>query len=241
VYSRNIIEPDYDEAMRQPRKRAIVMAIAEEGGTSRFSTIARITGVRDNVLVHHLNGLRELGIIESALRAESGGGGGGPYSLTYKTPLCFIFSHKQRDLDQPLVYMGLLGKRNGRKESETTVALHLLKKNNGMEFTSTCIITSVESAQQWSNTEESRDEWILLSEKHVSDIDSVKKKVESILTRLIKQNMVIMDCTSLTKPATIAMYELAQKYLVPLVYVYEPQRKLKWLISRETLLRRFRV
>lgn len=233
----NVIEPRYDTAMQQPRKRAIIKAIAEEGGIARFSTIARITGVRDNVLVHHLNGLRQLGIVESTVPADSGG----PYLLTYKTPLCFIFSQQQKDSEQSMVYMGLLGERDGRKESETAVALQLLKKDRGIKFDSTCVVTSVESAQQWSDIEGSRDEWILLTNKQVSDIDSIKRKVESVLTRLIKQNMVIMDCTSLTKPATIAMYELAQKYLIPLVYVYEPQRKLKWLISRETLLQRFKV
>lgn len=232
-----IIEPKYDKAMQQPRKKAIIKAIAEEGGTARFSTIAKITGVRDNVLVHHLNGLRQLGIVESTVPAD----GGGPYTLIYKTPLCFIFNQQPKDSEQSIVYMGLLGERNGRKESETAVALQLLKKDIGIESASTCIITSVESAQQWSDIEESRDEWILLTNRQVSDIDSIKRKVESVLIRLIRQNMVIMDCTSLTKPATIAMYELAQKYLVPLIYVYEPQHKLKWLISRDTLLQKFKV
>jgi hypothetical protein len=234
---KNVIKPEYEKAMQQPRKRAIIKAIAAEGGTARFSAISKITNVKDNVLVYHLNGLRQLGIIESAIESDTGG----PYSLTYKTPLCFIFGKQQKDLQQSMVYMGLLGERNGRKESETTVALQLLKKDNGIEFASSCIITSVESAQQWSDIEESRDEWILLNKRQVSDIDNIKSKVETVLTRLIKQNMVVMDCTSLTKPATIAIYELAQKYLVPLVYIYEPQRKLKWLISRETLLQRFKV
>jgi hypothetical protein len=44
-----------------------------------------------------------------------------------------------------------------------------------------------------------------------------------------------MDCTSLTKPATMAYYELASTYHVPLIYVYEGTGELKWLISKDTI------
>jgi len=44
-----------------------------------------------------------------------------------------------------------------------------------------------------------------------------------------------MDCTSATKPATIAYYELAQKLWIPLIYVYEETKQLKWLISKEDI------
>jgi len=63
----------------------------------------------------------------------------------------------------------------------------------------------------------------------------VKNKVLPQLTSLLKEYIVIMDCTSATKPATIAYYELAQTYQIPLIYVYEETKELKWLISKETI------
>jgi hypothetical protein len=44
-----------------------------------------------------------------------------------------------------------------------------------------------------------------------------------------------MDLTSGPRPAGIAFYELATQYKVPLIYVYEPKKKLRWLISTERL------
>ena len=44
-----------------------------------------------------------------------------------------------------------------------------------------------------------------------------------------------MDCTSATKPATIAYYELAQTLLTLLIYIYEETKQLKWLISKESI------
>jgi len=42
-----------------------------------------------------------------------------------------------------------------------------------------------------------------------------------------------MDCTS--GPAGIACYRLATRYGIPLIYVYEPEKELVRLISREDL------
>jgi len=55
------------------------------------------------------------------------------------------------------------------------------------------------------------------------------------------QGMVVIDCTSATKPATIAYYELAQEYMAPLIYVYEDGRSIKWLISKDTLKRKLGI
>ncbi|MEM3694321.1 MAG: hypothetical protein QXI39_09920 [Candidatus Bathyarchaeia archaeon] len=71
------------------------------------------------------------------------------------------------------------------------------------------------------------------------DIDAVKERVRPQLESLLRSHVVIMDCASLTKPATIAYYELAREYRVPLIYVYEDTKRLKWLISKEDLLRSF--
>jgi len=59
--------------------------------------------------------------------------------------------------------------------------------------------------------------------------------VKPQLEGLLRDYVVILDCTSATKPATIAYYELAQTYLTPLIYVYEETGQLKWLVDREGL------
>jgi len=82
-------------------------------------------------------------------------------------------------------------------------------------------------------------QWILCYEEEIIDIDAVKNKVSPQLESLLKNYVVIMDCTSATKPATIAYYELAQTYCIPLIYVYEETKKLKWLISKETIKTKF--
>ena len=66
----------------------------------------------------------------------------------------------------------------------------------------------------------------------------MKRKVLPQLETLLRNYLVIMDCTSATKPATIAYYELAQTYLIPLIYTYEKTKELKWLISKETIEKR---
>lgn len=78
-------------------------------------------------------------------------------------------------------------------------------------------------------------QWILCYKEEVIKIDAIKGKVKPQLESLLRSHVVIMDCTSLTKPATIAYFELASTYYVPLIYVYEDTGQLKWLISRDTI------
>jgi hypothetical protein len=80
-------------------------------------------------------------------------------------------------------------------------------------------------------------EWILCYEDEIVDIDAVAQKVQPQLEALLRDHLVVMDCSSSTKPATIAFYELARMYLVPLVYVQETTRRLKWLISKNDILK----
>jgi Bacterial regulatory protein, arsR family len=221
-------EPQYDKAMAQPNRMKIVKAIAEADGAAKFSTISKMTGVKDNNLLHHLNILIGYGIIEQIAD--------GPYTLKYKTPLCFIFG--QRPDKEKVSYIGLLGERNERQEAETAVALQLLKRREKIDVGLAYVVTSTAAAQSWKDSE-LPVQWILCDGEAITDIDKIKRKVQDVLTDLIKEHLVIMDCTSFNKPATIAMYGLAQTYLVPLIYVYEPLRKLKWLISRQHLSQRF--
>jgi len=66
-------------------------------------------------------------------------------------------------------------------------------------------------------------------------------RVEPVLWTLLREYIVIMDCTSATKPATITYYELAQNYLIPLIYIYEKTTSLKWLVSKETIKKKLRI
>lgn len=78
-------------------------------------------------------------------------------------------------------------------------------------------------------------QFIICYEDEIIDIEAVKAKVVPQLESLLREFVVIMDCTGATKPATIAYYELAQAYMVPLIYIYETKKQLKWLISKGTI------
>jgi DNA-binding transcriptional ArsR family regulator len=221
--------PLYGEALKSEKRRRIVKALAELGGEASFSQIERASGVTGNTLVHNLNALQlKFRIIESPVK--------GTYRLRFKTPLGYIFAPQKA---HPLVYLGLLGRRDRRDVPETKVALDLLK-NEGIIPQLIYVTTSVEALQEWKELELPYH-WITAYESEIADIDAIKNKVRQQLKILIKDHVVILDCTSATKPATIAYYELANQYLTPLIYIYEPTGVLKWLISRQDLIRRLGI
>ena len=78
-------------------------------------------------------------------------------------------------------------------------------------------------------------QWILCYEDEIAEVEKIEQKVKPQLLSLLKEYIVIMDCTSATKPATIAYYKLAQQLWVPLFYFYEEKNQLKWLISKESV------
>ena len=216
------MRPDYKEALRLNNSRLVLRAIAEEGGIARFSTISKKTGLKGSVLRYHLKRLEDLGVIEMEVK--------GVYRLRYKCPLCFIF-----ESNVPYAYLGLLGRKEGRRESETEVAMSLLRKE-GIKPILNYVFTSIEALNEWRDIKVPV-QWILCKNDEIIDIDLMKSKVRPQLEALLRDYVVIVDCTSATKPATIAFYDLAQEYLTPLIYIYEERRKLIWLISRERIKR----
>lgn len=220
--------PNYEEAMTIENSRKIVKALAEKGGIAAFSEIETVSGVKGSLLAHHLNRLQSLNVIEREVK--------GTYRLTYKTPLCYIFDKTAK---MAIAYFGLLGRRESRVKPETNVALELLRRE-GVNSKLTYVVTSPEALNEWKELKLPY-QWILCYEEEIIDIDAVKNKVTPQLESLLKNHVVIMDCTSATKPATIAYYELAQAYCIPLIYVYEETKKLKWLISKETIKRKFGI
>ena len=214
--------PNYQEAVSTANGRKILEALAIHGGTAAFSQIEKTSGVKGSVLTHHLNKLQRLKIIEKEVK--------GTYRLAYKTPLCFIYASRTKI---PIAYLGLLGRKNSREEPEPQVAIELLKREK-LHPSLAYVVTSPEALNEW-KTLKPPYQWILCYEDEIINIDAVKNKVLPQLTSLLKEYIVIMDCTSATKPATIAYYELAQTYQIPLIYVYEETKELKWLISKETI------
>ncbi|MEM2094909.1 MAG: helix-turn-helix domain-containing protein [Candidatus Bathyarchaeia archaeon] len=216
----------YDKALEARNRRRIVKALAELGGEASFSQIERVSKVTGNTLVYNLEVLeRRFCIIEKPVK--------GTYRLRFRTPLSYLFAPEGT---YPTVYFGLLGRRDRRDVPETKVALDLLKEEKIIPQL-VYVTTTLEALQEWKELKLPY-QWITVYEADIADIDSVKNRVRPQLEILIKDHVVILDCTSATKPATIAYYELANQYLIPLIYIYEPIRSLKWLISRQNLLQR---
>jgi len=214
--------PDYKEAFSTLNALKAAIAIAELGGVANFSKIQKQSGIIDTTLVHSLNILTSSNVVEKEVK--------GTYRLRYRTPLCYLFSR----ISTPIAYLGLLGRRHGRTEPETETALDLLKAE-GIKSDAVYVLTSVEALEEWKPLRLPY-RWILCYEEEIIDIDSVKNKVQQELDHLLRDYVIVTDCTSATKPATIAYYELAQIYQMPLIYIYEEQRKLKWLKTKEALL-----
>lgn len=218
----------YEEAFRVKRSLEVAVSLAELGGTASFAEIERLSGVEGNLLLHHLNKLQSLGVIDKE--------GRGTYRLRYKTPLCFI---PDKPRETSVIYFGLLGRRGEWKQPETLTALELLRKN-GVGPRLIYVVTSPEAMNEWKNLK-LPFQWILCYEDEIVDIDAIREKVRPQMESLLKNHIVIMDCTSSTKPATIAYYQLAEEYMIPLIYVYEEKHQLRWLISREDIMKRLGI
>ena len=213
--------PDYLAAVSLENSRKVLEAIARKGGIANFSEIQTQSGVEGSVLNHHLNRLLGLRVIQKEVK--------GTYRLRFKTPLCFLFNPSQR---VPIAYFGLLGRRGTRKEPEPQIAINLLEKEN-LKPDLTYVVTSTNALNEWESLKLPY-QWILCYEDEITDVEKIEQKVTPQLLSLLRDYIVIMDCTSATKPATIAYYKLAQELWVPLIYLYEETNQLKWLISRES-------
>lgn len=220
--------PNYSSAVSIENSRKILQALAYKGGVATFSEIEREAGVKGSVLTHHLNRLQRFNVIQREVK--------GTYRLKFKTPLCFMFDSKQK---VPIAYFGLLGQRESREEPEPEVAQKLLEKEQ-LKPDMINVVTSPEALNDWKQLKLPY-QWILCYEEEIINVDLVRKKVTPQLLSLLKDYIVIMDCTSATKPATIAYYELAQNYCVPLIYIYEETKQLKWLLSKEAIRNKLRM
>lgn len=217
----------YNEALSNERSRETIRSISQLGGEASYSDIESVSNTKGSTLVYHLNRLVSLGVLESPTK--------GSYRLRYVTPMCFIYGGP----DLKTAYFGLLGKREGRERPEPSVALKLLKKE-GFSPDLIYVVTSPEALSEWSHLKLPY-QWILCYEDEIVSIDSIKEKVTPQLVEIIRNTLVILDCTSATKPATLAFYEISQTFMLPLFYVYESQHRLHWLLSKETIRKRLGI
>lgn len=88
------------------------------------------------------------------------------------------------------------------------MALRLLKEQ-GIQPKFTYVVTSPEALGEWQELKLPY-QWILCYEEEIVDIDAIEEKMRLQLEGLLRDHIVILDCTSATKPATIAYYELAR-------------------------------
>ena len=221
--------PDYKglEECKRRYVRRILGILLKEGRKLRFSDLQARLGIpssQKSTLHNNLDSLRSLGFI----RWDKGG----PIRLRWRTPLCFI-------ADTPNVtyaYLGLLGVKDKREVSETETAVQALEAS-GIVVDKIVVATTQEAIGSWSNSIDPRlkIEWVTMRREELNRIEDVRDRIRPKLLELMEGFNVIMDCTSGTRPAGIAYYNLAIQHKVPLIYVYEPEKELIWLISRRDL------
>jgi hypothetical protein len=207
--------------------RKILGVLLKEDRELRFSEFQaklEVPASKKSTLHNNLDSLRSLGFIT--------GGKRGPVRLKWKTPLCFIAGTP----NIPYAYLGLLGVKGEREVSETETAVKILEAS-GIIFDMIVVVTTQEAVGSWSNSIDPRlkIEWVTLRREELNRIEDVRGRVRPKLLELMGKFNVIMDCTSGTRPAGIAYYNLAIQHKVPLIYVYEPEKELIWLISRRDL------
>jgi len=122
-------------------------------------------------------------------------------------------------------YIGLLGRKESYSEPEPKVALSLLSEQKILPSI-VYVTTSPEGMTDW------RDyrlncQWVICYGDEINDIDAVQRKLTPQLISLLRDYSVILDCTSSTKPATIAYYDLAQRLLIPCIYVSEEEKSIR--------------
>jgi hypothetical protein len=80
-------------------------------------------------------------------------------------------------------------------------------------------------------------------EHMIEDFNAMKDYLESDIQRWLEKNVVIFDCTGLTKPATLALYEIARTYYAPLIYIYgrDGEGIIHWIIEKGAVGKKFSV
>jgi DNA-binding transcriptional ArsR family regulator len=211
----------YAEALSSENSRKTVKALINLGGEASYKDLQERTALSGSTLVYHLNRLITLDVVESPVK--------GYYRLKYRTPLSYVFD----DPGLSYAYFGLLGRKEDKTEPEPKVALELLSKEK-ISPSHVYVVTTPEALSDWSDLHLPYN-WILCYEEEIVDIDAILRKTRPQLVSLLRDFVVILDCTSATKPATLAYYKHAEEFYLPLIYVYEENLTIKWLKSKEDI------
>jgi hypothetical protein len=221
--------PDFEGLKRTRRRyvKEVLGLLLKHGKGFSFSELLkslRIPPEKKSSLYNNLMVLQKLNFIGRVKR--------GPIQLKFKTPLCFVADTP----NVPYAYLGLLGTRDGRRISETETAVKALGGLR-ISFKKVVVVTTQKAIGSWSGAIDPslNIEWHTLSEDELNRVERVEERVKPKVAELMKEYVLIMDCTSGPRPAGIAFYRLASKYKIPLIYVYEPQGELIWLISKRDL------
>jgi DNA-binding transcriptional ArsR family regulator len=220
---------DYSRALKQENARKIIQFIAENGGSATYKEILDATSLTPSTIRHHLARLEIDFHLIRERKSRS------PYSLVHRSPLCFIFSKRQ---GKKITYFGLLGKRDERDRDPETITAKEILDRKGFEIESAYVLTTHSGIQSWSaekRLEELNISWIVCSDKDVGSIQALTHKIWKRVSSELENHFVLMDCTSLTKPATIAYFKIASTLMLPLIYVSEENKTLTWIISIEEI------
>ena len=185
-----------------------------------FSDIRKLTGLKDASVSHYVRKLIGLGLLRKTDI--------GTYKLVYKVPFCYLHDCRR------YTYIGLLGYRCERMEPEPITSIKILEEN-GYSISGAYILTTKSAYSGWEKTLLDMFEVTFIADKDLLSIPTIEKKIERIVLSEYKKNPIILDCTALTKTATIAMYNIAKKYMIPLIYIYENTKEYYWVISIEDI------
>ena len=203
----------------------ILEYMSKSCGVCKYNHIRKELNVESSKLNYRLKKLISAGIVKKISE--------GNYEILYKTPFCYIFG-SPKDVGK-YIYIGLLGLRNDRIESEPTTAIKLLDKEN-IKVTRCYVLATESSIASWGEDILKKYSIQIVDEEEIKDIKKIETIAEAIIKKEITEGIVILDCTSLTKPATIAYYRLSGKYLTPLIYVYESKKEIFWLRNRSSVI-----
>ncbi|MHA1609130.1 MAG: MarR family transcriptional regulator [Candidatus Njordarchaeales archaeon] len=198
-------------------KNAIRVLIAlAKLGQCHFTGLARVTGLSNQALNYSLKRLIKLGYVTRVME--------GIYALSRVSPICFLSS----DVNN-VFYIGGLGLRNNRDTPEPIVAKELLEKN-GVKVADLLVFTTADALKSWEDYA-MKFKLRKLDKNALKDINVMREELKEEVTKAMEKAPVVLDCTSLNKVFTIAMYQLAQEQKLPLIYVYEDTKELIWLRS----------
>ena len=224
--------------MKVSIKDLIIRAICWKKGVARFADINSYlkehylsydSSSTPQQITYHLKRLTKAGIIQKIAR--------GVYRLkTFRYCIPFWRECPKFSL------VTALGKRNSRDIPEPLVALDLLKdelskrlkKHERPTISHIKIITTTTALEEWRDRTEDLSrigEFKVVPEDYLISLEKMYRLLLGIIDKLEEETIPILDCTPLTKVYTIAIFNIAIKRGLPVIYIYETKKKLIFIQS----------